>query len=391
VTSWNALLQRLAEAPRENGTVALHETAVFLQQTLEDAGLEAGFLAFSAQPYRLRLAGVVVLAGALLYGRLLLAGRNASALAVAVGVPVLLLAQLDYGVPVFGWIGAQRQVHVRARMPVEEPVRRLLLTAHYDTKTDVLDHVQRAPIEGLAAPVTLLMVLAPAAAAVALRVRRGRRLASGLGRFAAGVAALYGLAMFVALSAGAFAPRRSPGALDNGGACAVLVRLAEARAAMPPLARTDVEILLLSAEEVGVQGSAELAAELFAEAPSLPTYVVNLESFGASTDHAVLARERFALRSLAPDAGLVELLDAVYREQFEQPLGMTAYGGATDARSFLARAIPAATLITLVPGTPAARGLHSARDDRARLDEDALEASVAYLLAVVRAFDERGP
>jgi hypothetical protein len=70
---------------------------------------------------------------------------------------------------------------------------------------------------------------------------------------------------------------------------------------------------------------------------------------------------------------------------------VTAYGGATDARSFLARGIPAATLITLEPGTPVARGLHSARDDRTRLDEDALEASVAYLLAVVRAFDERGP
>ena len=67
-----------------------------------------------------------------------------------------------------------------------------------------------------------------------------------------------------------------------------------------------------------------------------------------------------------------------------------AYGGATDARSFLARGIPAATLITLEPGTTIARGLHSAYDDRARLDEDAMEASVAYLLAVVRAVDERG-
>jgi acetylornithine deacetylase/succinyl-diaminopimelate desuccinylase-like protein len=391
VTSWDALLQRLAEAPRENGTLALHQTAAFLQQTLEDAGLEAGFLAFTAQPYRLRLAGVVALAGTLLYGRALLAGRNGLALAVAVLVPMLLLAQLDYGVPVFGWIGAQRQVHVRARLPVDAPVRRLLLSAHYDTKTDALDHVQRAPIERLAVPVTLLMILAPAAAAVALRAGRRRRLVSGIVRFTAGVAALYGLAMFVAFSAGAFAPGRSPGALDDGGACAALVRLAETLAAMPPLGRTEVEILLLSAEEVGVQGSAELAAQSFASAPSLPTYVVNLEGLGASTDHAVLARERFTLRSLAPDAELVALLDAVHREQFAKPLRVTADGGATDARSFLARGIPAATLITLEPGTPVARGLHSARDDRTRLDEDALEASVAYLLAVVRAFDERGP
>ncbi|MDH3211112.1 MAG: M28 family metallopeptidase [Myxococcales bacterium] len=386
---WNALLQRLAEAPRDNGTAALHQAAAFLRQTLEGVGLEAELVAFTAQPYRLRLAGVIALAGGLLYARALLAGRNALALAVAVLLPTLLLAQLEFGVPVFGWIGAQTQHHVRARRPVEAPSRRLLLTAHYDTKTDVLDHVERAPIDRLAVPVALLMVLAPAAGALAARSRKRGRFVAGIAGFAAGVAALYGLGMFIALSAGAFVPKRSPGALDDGGACAVLVRLAEVLTAMPAPERTQVEILLLSAEEVGVQGSEALAAHSFAAPPALPTFVVNLEGLGASPDHAVLARERFTLRSLAPDARLVALLDAVHRELFEKPLPMTPYGGATDARSFLARGIPAATLLSLEPGERFPRGLHSARDDRSRLDEDSLEASVAYLLAIVKAVDER--
>ena len=80
----------------------------------------------------------------------------------------------------------------------------------------------------------------------------------------------------------------------------------------------------------------------------------------------------------------------VHRERFAEPLEITPYGAATDARSFLARGIPAATLITRTPGALFTRGLHSAKDDRSRLDEDALEASLAYLLAVVVAVDQRG-
>jgi acetylornithine deacetylase/succinyl-diaminopimelate desuccinylase-like protein len=387
VTPWGVLLQRLAEAPRENGSAALHQTAAFLQQTLADAGLESGALAFTAEPYRLRLAGVFALGAGLLYARAMLAGRRGVALAVALLFPALLVAQLDYGVPVFGWIGAQRQVDVRARLPVEAPARRLVFTAHYDTKTDVLDHVERGPIERLALPVAILMILAPAAAGA--RLRRGRL--PWVAPVAAGVAVLYGLAMFVAFSAGAFLSRRSPGALDDGGACALLVRLAESLAAMPPLERTEVQVALLSAEEVGVQGSTHLAADLLAATPALPTFVVNLEGIGASTDHAVLGSERFSLRSMPPDARLVAFLDAVYRERFEQPLAITTYGGATDARSFLARGIPAATLITRVPGERFTRGLHSARDHRSRLDPEALDASLGYLLAVVQAFDRRAP
>jgi hypothetical protein len=47
-------------------------------------------------------------------------------------------------------------------VPHEDAVHKCFarpLTAHYDTKTDLLDHVQRAPIDFLAAPMLLLMLL----------------------------------------------------------------------------------------------------------------------------------------------------------------------------------------------------------------------------------------
>jgi acetylornithine deacetylase/succinyl-diaminopimelate desuccinylase-like protein len=390
MSDWDPLLAKLAETPRENGTAALHETARFLFDTLERTGLETSLVGFTAQPFALRLAGVIALAGGLLYWRWMRAGRAGAALAVAAAAPLLLLAQLEWQVPVFGWIGAEPQDHVLARRPALASEQRLIFAAHYDTKTDALDHVERAPVDLLALPVIPLMLVGALAALRAGRApgRRSRGLAR-LATFAAWSGAVYGVATFTALSAGAFLPARSPGALDDGGSCAVLVRFAEALAARPPLARTDVEVLLLSAEEVGVQGSWAYAAQRFAEPPGIPTFVVNLEGLGASADLAVLGSERFTLRSFPPDARLVELLDERHRMLRAKPLARTGVGGATDARSFLAHGIPAATLVSREPGQAFARGLHSARDSRSRLDEGALDASVLFLLDLVTAADAR--
>jgi acetylornithine deacetylase/succinyl-diaminopimelate desuccinylase-like protein len=385
VSGWDPLLSELAEMPRENGTPELQRSAHFLLDALEGAGLEAELVPFTAAPYSLRLAGVLALAAGLLYFRCLRSGRRGAALAVALALPALLLAQLELQVPVFGWIGAQTQHHVRARIPATDPRQVLVFTAHYDTKTDVLDHVERAPVERLAGPIVALMILG---ALCAGRSGRAGRALSRLGPAAAWLAAGYGVLAFVALSAGALLPWRSPGALDDGASCAVLVRLAERLAAAGPLAHTEVEVLLLSAEEVGVQGSWVHVRERFTPRPALPTRVVNLEGLGASGRHAVLPSERFPFRTFAPDPGLVGLLDRVHRERLGEPLGRLPVGGATDARSFLAHGIPAATLVSLEPGSPVMRGLHSFRDDRARLDEAALDVSLDYLEAVARAVDE---
>jgi acetylornithine deacetylase/succinyl-diaminopimelate desuccinylase-like protein len=390
MTGWDELLAHLAEAPRENGSAALHQTAAWLVETLGASGVEAELVPFGAHPYALRLAGVIALAGGLLYLRMVLARRGGAALAVALAVPALLLAELEFQRPVFGWIGAQTQHHVVARMPAQRPEQRLIFAAHYDTKTDALDHVERAPVDLLAAPVIPAMGLGALALLLAPRVRRGRRALRGFAVLAAFAAVLYGIAAFTALSAGAFSRARSPGAIDDGASCAVLVRLAQALSAAPPLARTQVEVLLLSAEEVGVQGSWEYAARRFAAAPDLPTRVVNLEGLGLARHHAVLRSERFTLRAFAPDAALVALLDAVHREALGAPLATTPFGGATDARSFLAHGIAAATLVSRPPGDGVPRGLHSWRDERSRLDPAALDASLAYLLAVAGAADARG-
>ena len=77
---WDELLVRLADVPRENGTAALQQTAVFLRDVLERSGIEVELVSFSAHPLALRLAGLVALAGGLLYLRLMRARRFGFAL-----------------------------------------------------------------------------------------------------------------------------------------------------------------------------------------------------------------------------------------------------------------------------------------------------------------------
>jgi acetylornithine deacetylase/succinyl-diaminopimelate desuccinylase-like protein len=387
--SWDELLRHLADGPRENGSEALRQTAEFLTRALQDAGGKVDVFTFTAHPYRLRLVGVAMLLGCLAFAWLLRRGQAAAALLVLLSFTAVTLLETDFYRPIVGWLGAQEQQHVVATLPAVQPARHLLLTAHYDTKTDALDHVERAPVQFLGLPIVLFLVGTTVAALLSAARRRTSPLVERLTRAAVWLAVGYGIASFVSLSAGALIPSRSHGALDNGAACAVLVRLAERLNEAPRLARTDVSIVLFSAEEVGVEGSWVYANERFSTPPPQPTWVINLENIGSAPDLAVFGSETYGLRAYQPSPPLVALLDTVHRQERGKPLYVTPYPAGTDARSFLAHGIPAATVMSDPPGHPLPRHLHSRQDDRSRIDEASLDAVLEYLLAVVRSVEQQ--
>lgn len=386
---WDDLLTVVAGGPRENGSDALQQAAVRVAELLQQAGLDAQLWPYVAQPYRLRLAGLIALLGGVLYATLIWRGRAALALFSAVALPAVIVAELDAYVPIFGWIGAQEQVHVEATLKARDPVQHLIFAAHLDSKTDLLDHVERAPAELLGLPVVLLMI---AAAVVALWRSRRTPAAprSRLSVAAALLALINGMALFASISAGAFVTQRSHGALDDGAACAVLMRLAAQMAASAPLENTDVTYLFLSGEEIGVYGSWVYAGATFPDPPARPTAVVNLEFIGATENMGVFEREAFSLRSFAPDDRLLALLDDVHREHRGTPLYRFPYPAGTDGRSFLAHGVRAATIFNDLPDHAFPRGLHSAADRRQRVDPRALDAALSYLQDVAYLADRRG-
>ena len=104
---------------------------------------------------------------------------------------------------------------------------------------------------------------------------------------------------------------------------------------------------------------------------------------------AVLGRERFTLRSFEPDARLVALLDARHRVLFGSPSSGRASAARPTRGPFSRTGSRPRRSSRASRGGGLTRGLHSALDSRSRLDEAALDASVAFLLDLVSAADAR--
>ena len=368
MADWSALLDHLASGPREDGTPQLAATAAWLVEELQRRGLEAKTWAYTAHPWRLRMVGITALVGALAYSAALLKGRRLPALGVALGVPVLIILELDFGVPLLGAVRAAEQVHVLATIPSLEPAKqRLIFSAHYDTKTDLLDHVERAPIQLLGLPLTLLMLVA---ACLKSRPR--------LHRVAVAGALLNGVGLFLVQTGGAFVPGKSPGAIDDGAGCAVLLELGSQLSAAR-LTHTEVQLVFFSAEEIGLEGSMQWVARGMDR--SLPTRAINLDGVGMARELALFKAESGVVRSFSPDPELVAAVDRV------SPLYRTFYPATTDARSFLAAGIPALNLASDLPGHALPRHMHSTADARGLVDLSALDETVRVLIEVARHLD----
>lgn len=364
MADWGALLDQLASGPREDGTPELAAAAGWLYQELQRRGLTPERVEWLAHPWRLRLVGVVALLGAAAYVAAMLKRRHGVALLVTLAVPAYLVAELDYGVPLLGAIHSVPQQHVVATIPAAQspPRQRLIFSAHYDTKTDLLDHVERAPLQLLALPLTLLML-------VAAVLRRPR-----LTRVAIAGAVVNGLGLFAVQTGGAFVPARSHGVLDDAAGCAVLLELGS----QLKLEHTEVKLVFFSGEEIGIEGSKQFVKTLDR---SLPLRVINLDGVGISSQLALFKSESGVVRSFPPDPALAAAIEQV------TPLFRAWYPATTDARAFLEAGIPALNLASVPSDHSLTRGLHSRFDTRGRVSNEALDATLSTLLEVARRLD----
>jgi acetylornithine deacetylase/succinyl-diaminopimelate desuccinylase-like protein len=278
------------------------------------------------------------------------------------------------------------QDNVVATLPVERPEQRLILSAHYDTKTELLDHIARTPLQLLAIPMFGLLVAAPLRGV--FRKLRGEP-PGRWERVGGTAAAIYGAAIGLTYAAGAFLPARSPGALDDGAACAVLVRAAERIAAEITPERTEVQIVLFSAEELGAHGAWSWVGARFADGTDLPTAAVNLELVGGSRRFLAGGEMSLARQHRPPDA-LLDAIDRALAAAGGAPLHRTRGSGLTDAVAFLAHGIPAVTVVGREGRFLLPRGMHSARDARRRIDPAAMDLTLRTVLELVVQADRDG-
>ena len=277
-------LLRLA-TPRPNGSGACERTARMIANRLKELGAELHLQRFFLRPYMQPMAGLFfLLAGALCF---VLASKRRywAALAVALVIPAVYVAEFEFNVPIVTWAGGRDGVNVVADfLPAGGPAEKYItFAAHYDSKTDLFDHEQRKPIYSFA-PVAMGCLLAASVLGIVSSVRKWgpgpHRICLALG--CVGVAGLLMLAL--AFGGGLFVPlsRQSPGARDDASAVAVLLAVADQIAADPQqLGKTAVRFALFGGEEVNMQGSAAYSRLLAGSGEGFDRgVVVNCEFIG---------------------------------------------------------------------------------------------------------------
>lgn len=383
-SSFPAFLPSLAR-PRPNGSRALEETVREVRAWLQREGTPVEGHRFILRPYFMEWLGVwMAFTGLLLPAAAL--GRwgwwGLIVALLALGVP---LAETRFLFPTVTALIRRPAENLVVSFPAPRPKREAILCAHLDSKTELLDHVQRErllrlgrPAMGLALTaggLTFVASLVPAPAAQLLR----------WAAFAAALpTALYGLAMAANLVGGRFSRHPSTGAVDDGAAVAVLLELARrsARGELR-LEHTHLTLLFTVGEEAQMQGA--LAYVRDRKEWPLPACVVNLEVMGQNGGYLLWDQDGTAMVRLPADPALNGALErAVEAVTGERPFRVPLIN--SDGFAFLRQGIPAATLgsFDLELG---GRGLHSAMDSPDRLDPGRMEEAVEVLSRFLEGLD----
>ncbi len=369
--------------PRPNGSEGLERVASFIASTLERNGAAVTFHAFDATPHGFQLVWTAAVLLMLGYCVSIACRRYGLALLFTTVTPVLLLLEFEFLWSPISGVLPQVERNVVGTFPGRPGGPTLIFTAHYDTTTHFGDHFSWGVWGWRLGPATALAFCVGLAGL--WRRRRAKDLPRALALPAAALVVVPFGAMAWFQAVGPLVRTPSPGAIDNGGSVAALLKWSEALASRPGDAPTAVKLVFLAAEEERTLGSWTYAQTLDRQSDLA---VINLESIGASDEIAYVSEDGFALRRYRSPPPLIELVAQTVWELWEVRLAARELpaGTLTDGRSFLAHGIPALTLRASTQDE-FPRKLHSWRDSRDRLSVAAVERTTELLQALVLCVD----
>ena len=382
-------LVSVLSVPRPNGSAAVEKTCRTLRDWLDQRGIRYRTHSFRLYPYFFECIGAwIVLSRTLL----------AFAIWFRWGWPTLVIAlvgliggtfDVRFNLPIISWLGARRGENILIEFePLGQAKQEIVLSAHYDSKTELLDHYGRTFFvlrlrHGIALTVLLgllglaegfLRSFTPAWADLAFWV--GAVLTLPMLFLA------YGLGLNLSLGR---LLKPSQGAVDNGAACAILLGLADRLAKHPSLVpNTKIIIALFAGEEANMQGSRAYARR---RDWTLPTIALNLEIMAQDGGYIYWEQDGYAF-GLAPtspqvNAMISEAVQAV-TGQPAQPAGPVN----SDGFSFLSAGVPTGVL-----GTYDSRlhfgGFHRPTDNLDRVVLARLPEGVEILSWLVEKYDRR--
>lgn len=377
--------------PRPNGSPELELAVERVCAWLHAEGIPVQSHDFVLHPYFMELLGLwLALAGLLLpVAALARWGWAGTVLALlAVAIPLL---EVRFLRPTLTALVRRPARNLVVHLPASQPSQEVVLCAHLDSKTELLDHVSRRTFLRLSRPAIGLALASGLLIGLETVMPSGttRLVAAWLAFALALPLAVYGLGMGVNLIGGRFSHASSSGAVDNGAAATVLLDLARRlNAADLQLRATSVTLLFTVGEEAQMQGA--LAYVRGTCQPGIRRDVplvaaVNLEVVGQNGGYLLWEQDGTAMAHRQTNADLNHSLVRV----IEEVAGETPLRGAlinSDAFAFLRQGV-AATTLGSYDAVLGGRGYHSVLDSPDRVDPERLQETVLVLDRFLRDLD----
>lgn len=349
----------LLDFPRENATAGLAHGQAVLDSLLQSVNIAPVSETFSSSPHRLVAAGIclalVLMALAVGCGSRQLRWRIVAIFGLGLAL-VFASGSFDALLP-----------HAPATnllvdiAPSGTEIRTVMLSAHYDSKTEPFDHTARGGM------ILAIVLMLPLAFWAQFRQRtRKRRLAYSMPALL-----VLSLAALQTLTA-PLVRERSHGIRDNAAACALLLELCS-RAAHRPLEHTRLQFAWWAGEEIGAQGSAVWVQR---HPTDLPDYLLNLEAIGSGGDLSIGGHEWTGRSWRKPSEELAQQLDTLG----PRPLRRLQIPLLSDAGPFLGMGAAGITLLNLPADSRWPHALHSKADRMESLHQPGLDATRTLLL-----------
>lgn len=391
-------LLELFSTPRISGSAA--EAEVYSQTK---AWLSGQDVAFEEQPFTLYPWIWPCIGAWLILSRTLLAvavWQQWGWVTLPIGILGLLggLVDISTDIPLVSWIGAVRRHNLLIHFDCPGAVQEIILSAHYDSKTELLDHRQRMFfVRGLPFGIVLTLLLAfigpLQSAAASTPTLSGALHWIGVLLSIPMLFLAWGLGLNLLL--GRLRPQPSQGAVDNGAACVILLKLAQRIKADPGLFQnTRLTLALFGGEEVGMQGSRAFVRERLKPAITttsrpenriLPCLALNLEVMAQNGDYVIWEQDGISIKLWPNSPSVIAAASAAV----EAVTGMHArcVGPVnSDGGSFARVGIPSATLGTY-DRQLADRGFHQPSDNIRRVIPERIPEAVTILEQFIRSFD----
>jgi hypothetical protein len=302
-------------------------------------------------------------------------------------LPIALLGVLGgvldiaFNVPLVTWIGAQEGENIIIEFEPLQARYEIVLCAHYDSKTELLDHQQRMFFLkriNLGIFLSLLLGVWGPFDSWLINTDWGTSM-YWIGAILTIPVLLLAWGFGLHLSLGRFL-EPSQGAVDNGTSCAILLGLAKQLSKdRTQLSETKITMALFTGEEVNMQGS---QAYIRSRNWPLPAAILNLEVMAQDGDYIYWQQDGNVFRLLPTANSLNKAISAAVREvtgESMHPAGPVT----SDGGSFLLAGIPATTVGTLdthLGGT----GFHRPSDNLDRVVMERIPQGVEILCVFLK-------